>query len=116
MKWGEGGLSVDKDWQGLLIYFMATVNISVTNDQLSWINKKTSSLGFSNRSEFVRSIIRFLAKREGLLSGVSDYPFTSPQVRNRKKILADFEKSGKYSSAFLKDLKQGLEGSSYFKK
>ncbi len=40
LKWGEGGLSVDKDWQGLLIYFMATVNISVTNDQLSWIIKK----------------------------------------------------------------------------
>lgn len=95
---------------------MATVNISVTNDQLSWINKKVSSLGFSNRSEFMRSIIRFLAKREGLLNSASDYPFVSPQVKDGKKILADFEKSGKYSSAFLKDLKQGLEGSSYFEK
>ena len=95
---------------------MATVNISVTNDQLAWIDKKAVDLGFASRSEFMRNILRFLAKREDLFVNVSDYPFVSPVTRSRKKIIAGFVETGKYSKEFLEDLKEGLSRSNYFDK
>ena len=95
---------------------MTTVNISLTNDQLDWINKKTVDLGFANRSEFVRNILRFMAKRDDLLTDVSDYPFISPVARNKRRVVNEFAKTGKYSKEFLKDLEEGLSRSNYFDK
>ena len=95
---------------------MATVNISLTDDQLDWINKKAVDLGFANRSEFERNILRFMAKRDDLLMDVSDYPFVSPVTRSRAKVVNEFAKTGKYSKEFLRDLEEGLSRSSYFGK
>jgi Arc/MetJ-type ribon-helix-helix transcriptional regulator len=94
---------------------MNTLNISLTSDQISWINNFTQKLGFANRSEFIRSILRFLAKREDLLSGVQTYPFISPATVNKKQIISDFRKTKKYSAEFIKDLEEGLARSDYFK-
>ena len=93
---------------------MTTVNISLTNEQLAWINKKTADLGFANRSEFVRNVLRFLAKRSDLLMDVSDCPFVSPVTKNKAKIMKEFARTGKYSKEFLADLEKGLSGSTYF--
>jgi len=95
---------------------MTTVNISLTNDQLIWINKKATDLGFANRSEFMRNILRFLAKRDDLLVDASDYPFVGPKNKSRAKIVNEFTKTGKYSQKFLDDLKEGLARSNYFEK
>ena len=104
-----GGVAarVDKVWQGLLNFIMMmTVNISLTNDQLAWINKKAADLGLANRSEFMRNMLRFLAKREDLLMDLSDYPFVSPVTRSKTKIVNEFAKTGKYNKEFLKDLEK----------
>ncbi len=95
---------------------MTTVNISLTSDQLTWINKKAEDLGFANRSEFVRNVLRFLAKRDDLLADVSDYPFVSPKTRSKTKVVKEFANTGKYSKEFLKDLEEGLSRSNYFDK
>ena len=94
---------------------MNTLNISLTSDQVSWINNLTNKLGFANRSEFMRSIIRFLANREDLLSQTKTFPFVSPQTKNKKQIVSEFKKTNKYSKEFLQDLEKALSRSNYFK-
>lgn len=94
---------------------MNTLNVSLTADQVSWIDNVTKKLGFANRSEFIRSIIRFLANREDLLSQAQIFPFISPSTKNKKQILGDFKQTKKYSNEFLKDLEKGLSRSDYFK-
>ena len=93
---------------------MTTVNISLTDVQLNWMNDLTNKLGFASRSEFFRSIIRFLSKREELLEEVESFPFVQPGVKNKDEVLKDFKNSGKYSKEFLTDLKKGLARSDYF--
>jgi Arc/MetJ-type ribon-helix-helix transcriptional regulator len=94
---------------------MATVNLSLTNDQLKWIDKSAAELGFANRSEFVRSILRFISQRADLLADTRSYPFVSPSTTQKSEIVSAFKKTGKYSSDFLSDLESGLSRSDYFK-
>lgn len=54
---------------------MATVNISLTDNQAKFVDSLVSTYGFANRSEFFRSMIRKLASDNGLASHVADYPF-----------------------------------------
>lgn len=93
---------------------MTTVNVSLTSLQVKWMDEMSDKLGFANRSEFVRSLLRFVSGRPDLLSGVGTFPFTAPSTRSKTRILADFKKTGKYSAAFLKDLESGLSRSDYF--
>jgi len=94
---------------------MATVNLSLTTDQLEWIDHSASKLGFANRSEFVRSILRFVSQREDLLASARSYPFVSPSTTKKSEIMSAFKKTGKYSPDFLSDLEAGLSRSDYFK-
>jgi Arc/MetJ-type ribon-helix-helix transcriptional regulator len=94
---------------------MTTVNISITDDQLQWMDRVSDKLGFANRSEFVRSLLRFAAKDEKVLQEVETFPFQSPSSNNINEVVDGFSKSGKYSKAFLSDLKKGLKRSTYFK-
>ena len=94
---------------------MVTLNISITEKQANTVNSLTKKLGFANRSEFFRAILRTVANKDVLKETIKTYPFTSPQVRSKKKILSSFKNSGKYSSSFLADLKEGLDNSDYFK-
>jgi len=93
---------------------MTTVNVSLTTPQVKWIDQMSDKLGFANRSEFVRSLLRFVSGRPDLLSGVESFPFTPPSTKSKTQILEDFKSSGKYSAAFLKDLEAGLSRSDYF--
>ena len=93
---------------------MSTVNISLPKEQISLIDKLTSVYGFSSRSEFFRSLLRFIAFKPELLKQTAVFPFTPPKEKSISKIMAGFKKTKKYSPAFLKDLKEGLETTNYF--
>lgn len=41
--------------------------------------------------------------------------FSPPPTRNKKKILREFQKTGKYTKKFLESLGKGMSRSSYFK-
>ena len=42
--------------------------------------------------------------------------FASPPTRNIKKIIESFQRTGLYNKKFLRDLKRGLNRSSYFQR
>jgi Arc/MetJ-type ribon-helix-helix transcriptional regulator len=94
---------------------MTTVNLSLTTDQLNWIDKSSAKFGFANRSEFVRSLLRFLSQREDLLPSAQTFPFISPSTANKNEVLTSFQKTGKYSKKFMADLQAGLDRSDFFK-
>lgn len=95
---------------------MRTINISLTRDQFEAIERLNRRLGFANRSEFFRAILRFILKKPEIITEATAFPFVSPDTRNRTKIIEGFKKTGKYSPGFLKDLEEGLKESSYFAK
>jgi Arc/MetJ-type ribon-helix-helix transcriptional regulator len=94
---------------------MATVNLSLTSDQLKWIDQTSGKFGFANRSEFIRSLIRFISQREDLLPSAQTCPFISPPITDKKEIIKSFQNTGKYSRKFLSDLEAGLSRSDLFK-
>ncbi|PIV00683.1 hypothetical protein COS54_02470 [Candidatus Shapirobacteria bacterium CG03_land_8_20_14_0_80_39_12] len=95
---------------------MSTINISLPKEQVSLIDKLVSSYGFANRSEFVRSLLRVVHFEPELISKAATFPFVSPKEKSVDKIVADFKKTKKYSSSFIKDLKEGLSQSEFFNK
>lgn len=95
---------------------MSTVNISLTKDQLEFVNELTEKYGFANRSEFFRALLRRLSTDSASQKEVAAWPFFSPTSKSRAKILSEFKKTGKYSREFLADLAEGLENSNYFTK
>ena len=95
---------------------MSTINISLTDEQVKLVNTLTDTLGFANRSEFFRAVLRRLAASKSATDEVAVWPFVSPPEKSTKKIVAEFKKSKKYSPAFLADLEEGLKTSNYFTK
>ena len=95
---------------------MSTINISLPQEQVGLIDKLVSSYGFANRSEFIRSLLRLVHFKPGLIQEAAMFPFVSPKEQSLEKIIADFKKTKKYSPGFIKDLKEGLKSSNYFKK
>ncbi|PIU34619.1 hypothetical protein COT03_02110, partial [Candidatus Shapirobacteria bacterium CG07_land_8_20_14_0_80_39_18] len=93
-----------------------TINISLPQEQVGLIDKLVSSYGFANRSEFIRSLLRLVHFKPGLIQEAAIFPFASPKEQSLEKIIADFKKTKKYSPDFIKDLKEGLKSSNYFKK
>lgn len=49
-----------------------------------------------------------------IVAQVNPVFFFTPTERSRKKIISDFSKTKLYNKEFLKDLKNGLERSSFF--
>lgn len=94
---------------------MSTMNISLPTDQVRFIDELVVRFQFANRSEFVRSLLRFIRHEPRVLDHVAHFPFVAPQTRSVKTIMENFKKTGSYSPAFLKDLADGLKSSSYFK-
>ena len=95
---------------------MRTINISLPNQQASFIDQMVSRYGFASRSEFIRGLVRLLAYRPEILAESTIFPFSVPKEKSIKKIVTDFKKTKKYSPEFLKDLETGLKTSSYFQK
>lgn len=94
---------------------MSTVNISLPNDQISTIDVLIKQYGFANRSEFFRSLLRLVKNKPELIDKAATFPFVAPAEKSTAKIIKAFGKTRKYSPEFLKDLKEGLENSDYFR-
>jgi len=95
--------------------YMKTINVSLTTEQFDFVDSTTAKLGFANRSEFVRAILRLIVRKPEVLEESGEIIFQSPPTKSRKKIINSFRATKKYSDAFLKDLDDGLKDSSYFK-
>ena len=77
---------------------MRTVNISLTLEQAKAIDRATTHLGFANRSELFRALIRtFLRKPETMVN--DDFLMKSPNTKSARIVLTGFKKTGKYSVA-----------------
>ena len=94
---------------------MSTINISLPQTQVGLVDEMTSRFGFANRSEFMRSLLRLVARQPQMVAEAAVFPFVAPKERSTKKIIGEFAKTKKYSTAFLKDLRAGLAQSDYFK-
>jgi len=95
---------------------MSTINISLPADQVSFIDGLVKEHGFSNRSEFVRSVFRFLKKNPATLAQASTFPLISPSTKNGNEVIKSFRNTGLYSEDFLKDIEEGINRSEYFTK
>lgn len=95
---------------------MIPVNISLTPVQVRLVNRLTKQLGFANRSEFFRALVRWITTKPIVKEEVKVWPFVSPPVKSRKQVLNAFKKTGRYSKSFLQDLAEGLQNSNYFSK
>ncbi len=91
---------------------MKTVNISLTTQQTQSIDEAVTKLGFANRSEFFRTLVRVFLNKPDVLE--QDWPMRSPSTKSAKEVLEGFRNTGKYSKAFLKSLEAGLKRSNYF--
>ena len=90
---------------------MKTVNISITKDQTNLIDELISKYGFANRSEFFRSILRLISREPQMVAQADSLMLESPETKDASEILSSFEKTGRYSKAFLRDLGTGLKRS-----
>jgi len=95
---------------------MSTMNISLPADHVTLVDRLVVQQGFANRSEFFRALIRLISRKPQIISDASIFPFDStPQNQSVREMMADFRATKKYSKAFLKDLEDGLNESSYCK-
>ncbi|KKQ08904.1 hypothetical protein A3E66_04705 [Candidatus Daviesbacteria bacterium RIFCSPHIGHO2_12_FULL_37_16] len=93
---------------------MKTVNISLTEQQTQMVDQAVNELGFANRSEFFRTLLRVFNRKPEVISDIEDFPMKGPSTKSAKEVLEGFKKVGKYSKGFLKDLEEGLRDSDYF--
>ena len=100
----------------MLRYPMSTVSLSLTDHQVSEIDRLSGVFGFENRSEFVRALLRATLTDEELIKKSVSFPFAIPSEKSTKKVMAEFKKTNKYTPEFLADLEEGLKNSDYFGK
>ena len=94
---------------------MSTINISLPEEQVTFIDSLVHRFRFANRSELVRSLLRLARAKPAILSDAATFPFTAtPPNQSAGEVLTDFKKTKRYSPAFLKDLEEGLKESKYF--
>ena len=92
------------------------MNISLTDEQAKFVGAMTGRMGFANRSEFLRALLRRAQTDTKFSQEAQTWPFAPPATQSRSKILATLSGTGKYSDDFLADLREGLEQSDYFDK
>jgi len=95
---------------------MSTVNISLPKEQLDFIDSLVDRFNFANRSEFIRSLLRLIRYKPDLITKTATFPFVAPCEKSINKIMSGFKESKLYSEPFLKDLKEGLKQSNYFRR
>lgn len=95
---------------------MTTMNVSLTEEQARFIDNMTDKLGFANRSEFLRALLRRAQTDVRFTKEARTWPFMSPSTKSRARILESLSQAKIYSKEFLDDLKEGLENSDYFSK
>lgn len=94
---------------------MSTINISLPEEQVTFVDSWVKRFGFANRSELIRSLLRLARVKPTLLTDAATFPFVAtPPNQSARDVLADFRKTKKYSQTFLKDLEEGLKASNHF--
>mgnify|MGYP001572798577 CR=1 FL=1 len=88
------------------------MNISVTDDQAKMIDDWVFLHDYANRSEFFRSVVRFIAQKPVVLndvsSGIQFEEFVKRPLPEMRKML---ESSGKYNKKFINEIISGLKDS-----
>ena len=96
---------------------MAMMNVSLPEKQIQDVDSMVERYGYANRSEFVRSALRFVLKNKTVSDEMIDFPFlVASSFDEPDEVVRDFRETGKYSEAFLKDLESGLKKSKSLKK
>lgn len=96
---------------------MKNININVTAEQAKQIDKTAEERGFANRSEFFRSLLRYVfLYSPQLLNKLDTITFEEPPSKDAGHIITELEKAGKYNKKFIESVTMGLKKSSYFKK
>lgn len=91
---------------------MAMMNVSLPEKQIRDVDSMVEKYGYANRSEFVRSALRFVLKNKAVSEDMVDFPFlvTNP-MDDPDEVVKDFRATGKYNELFLRDLEDGLKKS-----
>ncbi|MBI4054386.1 MAG: hypothetical protein HY397_03605 [Candidatus Doudnabacteria bacterium] len=96
---------------------MKNINVNLTKEQAKIVNEATKKYGFANRSEFFRSLLRYIFMYSpSILKKLDSFVFEEPPTKDANKIIAELEASGRHSEDFIKSLAAGLRKSNYFKK
>ncbi len=94
---------------------MKNLNINLTKEQATLVDRTATRQGFANRSEFVRALLRYVFKaKPEILTQLDTALFELPPIKDAKQIIRGFEATGKYNKQFLRSLEQGLKESDYF--
>lgn len=93
---------------------MDTMNISLTRDQVKFVNQMTQTLDFANRSEFFRALLRLVSRKPTLLTAPDELVLEPPATKSRSEIIKMLKATKKYSPQFIKSVNRGLKESGYF--
>lgn len=94
---------------------MSTMNISVTDDQAKLIDDWVFLHDYANRSEFFRSIIRFIAQKPVVLKEVSsDIELEEFVKRPLSEIRKGLKATGKYPKKEIDSIISGLKRTSIY--
>lgn len=91
---------------------MRTINISVTEEQRNFVDQMVDKLGFANRSEFFRTIVRMIKANPKVIEEPKFVQLSPKAIKRYNKIIDDIE-SGRepvYESRNVKDLLAQLYG------
>lgn len=92
---------------------MQTINISVTDDQRKFVDELVNTLGFANRSELIRTLIRKVKAIPAILEEPKAVRLSPKAIKRYNQMLDDIE-SGKeqlYTANSVADLTDQLYGS-----
>ena len=96
---------------------MKNININLTPQQAELVDKTAQKHGFANRSEFFRSLLRYVFfYSPNILAELDAVAFEEPPTKNIHSIISDLKKSGKYNRHFIESVAEGLKQSDYFGK
>ena len=90
---------------------MKTINISVTAEQYGKIESLVKEKGYANRSEFFRSLVRFVMRKPEVLADSESFSLQPFKKRPLSEIEKGFRDTGLYSEKFIADIIDGLKDS-----
>ena len=94
---------------------MKNININVTSKQAKLVDETAQERGFANRSEFFRSLLRYIFLHSPqILTKLDAVMFEEPPTKNANYMVSELKRTGKYKKAFIKSISAGLKKSEYF--
>jgi len=83
---------------------MRTINISVTEEQRNFVDQMVEKLGFANRSELFRTVIRMVKANPKVIEEPKVVQLSPKAIKRYNKIIDDIE-SGKVKTFKTKNVK-----------